>query len=78
MSVPYAHPQLKPETFIPLCLYTYFLKVFTLANMVQVGDVFPIMEAARYVVQQHVLDDGELYKTSKSDKKRLIFLCKDT
>jgi hypothetical protein len=54
------------------------LKLFALANMVQVGDVFPTIEAARYVVQQHVLNDGESYKTSKSDKKRLILLCKDT
>jgi hypothetical protein len=46
--------------------------------MVQVGDVFPTIEAALYAVQQHILDNRESYKTSKSDKKRLILLCKDT
>jgi hypothetical protein len=46
--------------------------------MVQVSDVFPTIEAARYAVQQQVLDNKESYKTSKSDKKRLILLCKDT
>jgi len=46
--------------------------------MVQVGDIFPSMEAARNAVQQHILDDGESYKTSKSDKKRSILLCKDS
>jgi hypothetical protein len=35
------------------------------------------METARNVVQQRVLDDGESYKTSKSDKQRSILLCKD-
>jgi hypothetical protein len=45
--------------------------------MVQKGDVFPSMEAARDVVQRHVLDDGESYKTSKSCQKRYILDCKD-
>jgi hypothetical protein len=45
--------------------------------MVQKGDTFSSMEDARDAVQRHVLDDGESYKTTKSDKKRYIIVCKD-
>jgi hypothetical protein len=60
-------------TFIPI-----FLKLSAPTNMVQVGDVFLLMEAARNAVQQHVLDNSKSYKTSKSNKKRSILLCKDS
>jgi hypothetical protein len=73
--MPYIYPQLKLETFAPLYL---FLKLFALANMVQVGGVFPSMEAACNAIQQYVLDYGKSYKTSKSDKKPFILLCKDS
>lgn len=45
--------------------------------MVQKGDTFSSMEIARDAVQRHVLDDGESYKTIKSDQKRYILLCID-
>jgi len=45
--------------------------------MVQKGDTFSLMEVARDAVQRHVLNDGESYKTIKSDQKRYILACKD-
>ena len=44
----------------------------------QVGDTFLLMQAAYDAIQQHVLDDGELYKTKKAEKKWYILICKDT
>ena len=35
------------------------------------------METAHNAVQRHILDDGESYKTIKSDQKRYILQCKD-
>jgi hypothetical protein len=45
--------------------------------MVQKGDTFSLIGDARDAVQRHVLDDGESFKTTKSDKKRYIIACKD-
>jgi hypothetical protein len=45
--------------------------------MVYLHQVFLSIEAAREAIKQHVLNDGELYKTKKSDKHRFIIICKD-
>jgi hypothetical protein len=45
--------------------------------MIQKGDTFSLMETACNAVQRHILNDGELYKTIKSDQKRYILQCKD-
>jgi hypothetical protein len=45
--------------------------------MVQKGDTFSLMKDACDAVQRHVLDNGESFKTTKSDQKRYIIVCKD-
>jgi len=45
--------------------------------MVQKGDTFSLMKDAHDAVQRHVLDNGESFKTTKSDQKRYIIMCKD-
>jgi hypothetical protein len=43
----------------------------------QLHDQFPSLEVARGAIKRHVLDEGESYKTIKSDKNRFVIACKD-
>jgi hypothetical protein len=45
--------------------------------MVYLHQEFLSIQAAREAIQQHVLDEGESYKTEKSDKQRFVIVCKD-
>ena len=44
----------------------------------KLGDQFGSLESACTVIKAHVLDEGESYKTIKSDKNRLVVDCKDS
>ena len=70
----------KPYTHLQLILLYFLLPTYFLSlpvNMIQLGDVFSLIEAAHNAVQRHVLDKGESYKTTHSNKKRYIIICKD-
>jgi hypothetical protein len=45
--------------------------------VLEVGNVFSLAEKMRDAIQRHVLDQGELYKVTRSDKTRYIMVCKD-
>ena len=61
--------------FLPTIHPTFILSA--LFTTMQCGDQFESMDAAHIAIQRHVLDDGESYKTKKSEKKRFILVCKD-
>ena len=46
--------------------------------MVQLKDEFESISTARTAITKFVLDQGELYKTVASNKKRYIICCKDS
>src|SRR5437762_408878 len=46
--------------------------------MVQLHDVFSSMHEVQEAIKQHVLDEGESYKTIKSDKHQFVIGCKDS
>jgi MuDR family transposase len=46
-------------------------------DMIGLNDVFPSLEAAWEAIKQHVLDEGESFKTIKSDKHWFVIGCKD-
>jgi MuDR family transposase len=62
-------------------LLTYFLTLFALDlsvfSIMQLGDQFATVEAAREAVKRYVLDNGESFKVDKSDKKRFLIKCKE-
>jgi hypothetical protein len=72
-----------PYVFVPYSFAHTFLHLifeaicYQIVNiMVYLYQVFPLIEAAREAIKQHVLDDGESFKTEKSDKHRFIIICK--
>jgi hypothetical protein len=44
--------------------------------MVQKGDQFPSIEAAREAIRRDILDDGESYNLLKSNQQKYILVCK--
>jgi len=60
IPVTYACLQLKLENSVSL--YLFFLGLFALAGVAQVGGVIPSVGAALNAVQQHIFDDREPYR----------------
>jgi hypothetical protein len=72
-----------PYVFVPYSFTHTFLRLifeaicYQIVNiMVYLYQVFPLIEAPREAIKQHVLDDGESYKTENSDKHRFNIICK--
>jgi hypothetical protein len=48
-----------------------------LFTIVQVGDVFDLMDSARSAIRSYILNQGESFKVFKSEKRLYILVCKD-
>ena len=47
------------------------------APAIKEGDQFESIKAAREAISQYILNNGESFKTVKSDKSRFVICCKD-
>jgi len=47
------------------------------ALAIKEGDQFESIKVAREAISQYVLNNGESFKTVKSDQKRFVVCCKD-
>ena len=59
--------------------YIFALKFWPKMNalVMKKGDQFESINAAREAITQYVLNNGESFKTVKSDQKRFVICCKD-
>jgi hypothetical protein len=44
--------------------------------VLEVGNIFSSVEEMRDAIKRHVLDHGESYKVTRSEKTRYIMVCK--
>ncbi|SRR6266487_2493347 len=47
------------------------------SHPLKLHDTFLSLDAARTAIKTYILDDGESFKTLKSDKNRYVIACKD-
>jgi phage terminase large subunit-like protein len=66
-----------PYSFLLNNLNLFFNYFVVAVAIVQLHNVFPLIKTACKAIKQHVLDNSELYKTIKLDKKRFVIRCKD-